>query len=233
LIDLAISGSVEPHTNTLPSHRAHLNTRNHPAMRAEKGGDWCETFFIAEDLALLSIGDICGHGIAKFDLMVAVRQVIRDAIRGGSSPTDTLSEANQFLCRFYPEETATAIVGLLDTKKKLFTFANAGHPAPLLASKETTRYIEFPTADLLLGVEASARTTLHTVNVPSSTLIVLYTDGVSEHDRDPLQGANELREAVAHAYTRSFLSTAIVIENYMNLNGFNQDDVSILTAYVE
>ena len=69
------------------------------------------------------------------------------------------------------------------------------------------------------------------VNVPASTLLVLYTDGVSERGRNPLQGESQLRDAAMFAYQASHLSSAAVIERQMFLTGSNPDDAAILTAW--
>ena len=59
---------------------------------------------------------------------------------------------------------------------------------------------------------------LHAVSVPATTLLVLYTDGVSERDRKSIQGEAQLREAVIFAYTAKH-------------SGSNLDDAAILTAW--
>jgi len=46
---------------------------------------------------------------------------------------------------------------------------------------------------------------------------VFYTGGVTEHQRKPLQGAAELREAAIFATNFSLLPTASVIEKQMFL----------------
>ncbi len=51
---------------------------------------------------------------------------------------------------------------------------------------------------------------LREVSVPPATLLVLYTDGVREHQRKPLQGAAELMEAALFATKFSALPAAAV-----------------------
>jgi hypothetical protein len=72
---------------------------------------------------------------------------------------------------------------------------------------------------------------LREVIVPPGTLLVFYTDGVTEHDCTPLQGAAELRDAAIFATKFSALPTASVIEKQMFLTGSNIDDAAILAAW--
>jgi serine phosphatase RsbU (regulator of sigma subunit) len=208
-----------------------LSTRIMPAARALRGGDWCEAFAVSEDVMALSIGDVCGHGDGKYPAMAATRKAIREAACRGLDPAQTLTEANRFLCAFDPGEYATALFGLLHMRSNTLVFANAGHPPPLMATPRDTVYLEYPFADLPLGIDDSLVPALHTVTVPASTLLVFYTDGVTEHGRKALQGAAELREATIFATKFSMLPTAAVIEKQMFLAGSNGDDAAILTAW--
>jgi serine phosphatase RsbU (regulator of sigma subunit) len=208
-----------------------LSRRIIPAAHASRGGDWCEAFVITSDIMALSIGDVCGHGEEKFDAMVATRQAIRDAACRGLNPAEALAEAHRFLRVYDPDEYATALFGLLTISAKTLVFANAGHPAPLLAGPHATVYLEYPDSDLPLGIEARYMPVLREVHVPAASLLVFYTDGVTENERKPLQGAAELREAAIFAANFSALPTADVIEKQMFLTGSNIDDAAILTAW--
>jgi serine phosphatase RsbU (regulator of sigma subunit) len=209
-----------------------LSTRIIPAAQATRGGDWCEAFVVSEDVIALSIGDVCGHGSQKFAPMAALRQVIREAAAYGFDPAQTLAEANRFLRVYDPDGSATAIFGLLSTRRHTLVFANAGHPPPLMTSPGSAFFLEFPDADFPLGIEDVLEPALRVVTVPAEALLVFYTDGVSEHEMKPLQGAAELHAASAIAYGLSTLPAAAVIERQMLLTGSNRDDAAILTAWM-
>ena len=221
----------EPGTTSSVFHGVRLSTRIMPAALAERGGDWCETFAVSKDVVALSIGDICGHGVEKFAVMGEVRQAIRDAAALGLDPGQTLAAANGFLRRYDPEENATAIFALFNVRKRSLAFANAGHPPPLMAGPFGALFLEFPQADLPLGIVAELIPALHVVSVPAATLLVFYTDGVSERGRKPIEGEAQLREAAIFAHKASHLASAAVIERQMFLTGSNLDDAAILTAW--
>jgi len=69
------------------------------------------------------------------------------------------------------------------------------------------------------------------VDVPESSLLISYTDGVTEYDRKPLTGVAELHDAAIFAYNLASLPSAGVIERQMGLSAANYDDAAILTAW--
>jgi serine phosphatase RsbU (regulator of sigma subunit) len=208
-----------------------LSARIMAADGAQSGGDWCEAFAAAAGVIALSIGDVCGHGDNKFAARVAIRGSIREAAHRGLDPAQTLVAAHYFLRNYDPDEYATAVFGLLNVEKRTFVFANAGHPAPLLCGMTGAEFLEYPEADLPLGIEEMSVPALHAVEIAEAALIVLYTDGVTEHNRKPLNGAAELRDAAMFAYNFQSLPTAGVIERQMHLTDGNYDDAAILTAW--
>src|SRR5665213_1418166 len=117
---------LEPGSTSSIFRGVRLSTRIMPAALAARGGDWCESFAVSEDVVALSIGDVCGHGAEKFAAMGQVRQTIRDAVGRGLDPPQTLAVANRFLRRYDPEENATAILALFNVRQGSIVFANAG-----------------------------------------------------------------------------------------------------------
>ena len=221
----------EPHSTASNFNGVRLSSRVIPADRAADGADWCESFVISGDVIALSIGDVCGHGPGKALLTSALREVIRDAARRGLDPASVLAEANDFLRRLDPDENATAVFSLLDTRDRTFTYANAGHPPPLMAGPFGAIFLEFPEADFPLGIEDRLRPAVRRINAPAATLFVLYTDGVSERNRLPLQGESELRRAALFAHHFADVDAAVAIEEQLFLSESNRDDAAILTAW--
>jgi hypothetical protein len=93
-------------------------------------------------------------------------------------------------------------------------------------------YLDSPDHDPPLGIEETLTPALRRVNVPESSLLIFYTDGVTEHDRKPLTGAVQLHDAAIFAYNFSSLPSAGVIERQMGLTNQNYDDAAILTAWM-
>jgi len=208
-----------------------LSTSILPARRAKRGGDWCQTFAVDRNVLALSIGDVCGHGEGQFDAMSLLRETIRSAAFEGLDPAQVLAEANRFVCKRNPWSHATALFALLDTDTLTMTYANAGHPPPLLVGRFGSRFLTNSKPDLPLGIDAASVPSLQVAATPSNSLLVLYTDGVTERLRRPLAGEEALRSAAILAYGNAEKPAATVIVELLNLNGSNEDDASILTAW--
>lgn len=209
-----------------------ISTRVLPARDSSRSADWCDVFVISEDIVALSVGDVCGHGDERYETMVAIRQAIRDLAALALDPATILARANRIVRERFADLTATALVAFLDTRSAYATFANAGHPPPLLVTSGGAHYEIAPIADLPLGVEDDLTSLTHVVQTPPRTLLVLYTDGVTEHERLPLLGEAQLLDAASSAYWNPLSPTALAIQERMIPRGTNRDDAALLTAWL-
>ncbi len=207
-----------------------VSTRVMHAGDAVVGGDWCEAFIVSDHSVALSVGDVCGHGTDSYEAMLVVRHTIRAAALAGLDPARTLDAANGALQTWRPATYATAVFALVDTRRRHVTFANAAHPPPLVVCREQSAYLAYGPADLPLGLGFATPTRLRRMAMPFDTLLVLYTDGVTEHQREPLIGERELGEAANFAFDHPGHSTATIIERHIGIRTPNFDDAAILTA---
>jgi serine phosphatase RsbU (regulator of sigma subunit) len=187
-------------------------------------------FAISDHVLAFSIGDVCGHGVGASNEMVAMREVIDATAREFCDPADILKRANVIACRHERAVPVTAVVALLDTLANTLTFANAGHPPPLTIGPGGHVFLERYPADVPLGIGGEHSAISHVIDVPPSTLIVFYTDGVTEHDRDPIKGEEQLHRAAAHAYGKPRSNAAHSIVRQILANTDAADDVAVLTV---
>jgi serine phosphatase RsbU (regulator of sigma subunit) len=101
---------------------------------------------------------------------------------------------------------ATVFVGRLDPSSDLrsfrFTFANAGHPPPLIVQPSgTVDVLDNDPVDPLLGVGQQPRSERE-ISLSAGTTLVLYTDGLVERrDQSVDVGIERLRHALADLAT--------------------------------
>ena len=107
-------------------------------------------------------------------------------------PGDVLARANQML-RSAPM-MVTALVGIYDPRTSIFTYASAGHPPPLVIAPDGHAFM-LPNGDLPLGVIEDLAPTPWTFTLSPGTLLVLYTDGIVEFERDVFLGESALISA--------------------------------------
>jgi serine phosphatase RsbU (regulator of sigma subunit) len=145
-------------------------------------------------------------------------------------PAQALASMNRFVCDLERPTVATALLALLDTHRGIVTIASAGHQPPLLASRSRASFLSNAVGDLPLGVERTSVPTLTSARTPPATLLVLYTDGVIEHERQFLRGETQLRQAAMFAPRQSSRPIATLIADLTFKADGNNDDIAILAA---
>ncbi len=134
--------------------------------------------------------------------MSAMHACIMRAVRHIHDPAAVLSVANEFAFNYNEGVIVTALVAFLNRRLHTMTFANAGHPPPLLLSSDCHAFLEHPPADLPLGIYSQYSAASYVVALPLDAFIVFYTDGITEHRAEPVRGERELAEAARLVYDR-------------------------------
>jgi serine phosphatase RsbU (regulator of sigma subunit) len=173
---------------------------NSPAGGARYGGDWCDVFAISGNSIAVTIGDVAGHGEPVAETMHVMRQAVFAAMKDSADPSTVLSVANSAAYSQGDGVIVTAIVAILNRGLQTLTFANAGHPAPFMMTAAAHGFLGSAVGDLPLGVVRKHRAADYVIALPPDALIVMYTDGVTEHDRNILCGERELVGACRAAY---------------------------------
>jgi serine phosphatase RsbU (regulator of sigma subunit) len=124
----------------------------------------------------------------------------------------------------------TALVGVLDGRRQEFTFASAGHPPPLLMSADGYTFGSKPVGDLPLGIFPKLDIELQTLPIPAGALLVLYTDGLVEHNRDITRGELELVQAARVVYGIPALHAAKTIAQRLFESGRGNDDAALIAV---
>ena len=173
-----------------------------PAGRRELvGGDFYDLFQVDEKKWFILVGDVCGKGTAAAAVTAVVRQAVRACALKGDGPSDALRSVNELLL-LDNETYTTACVGELwsDEGGVRVVLAAAGHPLPLLADADGhVQTMGEPGS--LLGAFDDVTFTEHRFEVPPGSVLLMYTDGVSEHRRDDgeLFGEERLADVVGAA----------------------------------
>lgn len=146
----------------------------------ETAGDFYDCIVLPDGRLILVIADVAGKGLGAALYMATGRALIRSLVAFGvTEPAALLAGVNARLL----EDThaglfITAFIGTLDPAVGTLTYANAGHPPPLLLT-DTAPGLLAPTG-LVLGVELDAAWREETVALAPGDRLLLYTDGVTE-----------------------------------------------------
>ena len=195
--------------------------------RALIGGDWYDAFQLPDGRIAVSIGDVTGRGVIAAALMGKVRQTISGLSFYESDPVKLLDTAELALIRRYPDSIVTAVVGVLDPVSGEFIYATAGHPPPFLRRADGT-VLRLPCHGLPLGLrESDEDHSSVTFRVLPGDTLLLYTDGVTEVEHDPVQGEIRLAEALS-AMPRTCEQPAHFLQRTLLPHG-SRDDVALLS----
>ncbi len=161
---------------------------------ARVGGDWYDVLRLPDGRVVLTIGDVSGSGIDAAVTMSQMRQVLRAVANVHSDPALMLDAAERTLLADEVYRQLSCFVGVVDLVTEEITYSSAGHPPPLLRDPQGN--VETLAAGgLLLGTSIRLPRSSTTIAFPAGSMLVLYTDGVTEAERDPVAGEAKLLAA--------------------------------------
>ena len=173
------------------------------------GGDWYITAEMPAGNVLLAIGDVAGHGLDAAAGMARLRGALAGLAITGAPPERLVSWLNDLVHHVAPEHTASVMAGYFDPPTREFTWAQAGHPPPLLVRGAAARPLGQP-AGILLGAGHGGYDAM-TLTLEPSDVLLLYSDGLVERRDRPLdQGLGLLAEAAAGISDPEQLITAVL-----------------------
>ena len=163
------------------------------------GGDWYDAFAQPDGSVMLAVGDVAGHDIEAAATMGQLRNLVRgDAFGRDDEPGPLLDQLDRAVRGLRVPAAATAVLARArrDGDDFLVSFANAGHPPPLLLRPDGTVEIWWENPEPLLGLLPRAERKTHLRRVPAGSTLLLYTDGLVE-DRGQLVDAGIARVEAA------------------------------------
>ncbi|MEU3888719.1 SpoIIE family protein phosphatase [Streptomyces sp. NPDC029041] len=213
-----------------------MTVRYLPAPDASQvGGDWYDAFPLSDASTALAIGDVVGHDLEAAAGMAQVRNMLRAYAWSQHEPpsriVERLDEAIQHITDVTMATTIFARVEPADDGWQL-SWTNAGHPPPLLISRDgLARYLT-DGHGILLGTQTGTRRRDATAQLPPGSTLVLYTDGLVEAPRRTLdEGLDRLRQHAAALAHRPLASFTDQLLRRVRPAG-NDDDVAVLALRV-
>jgi anti-anti-sigma factor len=203
------------------------------ARESNVGGDWYDVFRLPTGKIVVSVGDVAGRGLAAAVVMGELRQTIRTAALQHEQPAAVLEQASQALSLAHGREAmATAIVTVLDPVSSTLSYATAGHPAPILAVPGGDP-VALPTAGVPLGCVPGPQAPSWTVTLPAGALLLLYTDGLIEQQRDLAAGQDALMSAARRELAAPSGDPArAILRDVLGDQGAS-DDVAIVALWLD
>ena len=127
------------------------------------------------------IADAAGHGLAAAVVIAIVQAVLRARPAGVVRPATLLMHANRQLCGKRLGGFVTAFLGVYEPAARRLTYANAGHPPPLVrrSSDGSVRSLN-EVGSHPLGIDEDETFKEAAVQFGRGDTVLLYTDGITE-----------------------------------------------------
>jgi phosphoserine phosphatase RsbU/P len=129
----------------------------------------------------IALADISGKGIFAALLMASLQASLRStaALDRPAGTAEIITLINQHLYRNTSDDRyATLFYAVYDAEQKTLTYTNAGHLAPFLISDGAVTLLE--DGGTVVGLFESAPYTERTIQIKPGTLLVAFTDGLTE-----------------------------------------------------
>ncbi|ETK37980.1 PP2C family protein-serine/threonine phosphatase [Microbispora sp. ATCC PTA-5024] len=178
---------------------ARIAVRYVPAGKpAGLGGDWYEAAALPDGRMFLAVGDVSGHGLPAIAEMAQLRHALLGLTMTGASPGLLLAWLNALVLNRLDDTTATVVCGHFDAETRLFTWAQAGHPAPILVRRGGARRLSAPRG-VVLGASPDVRYAVADVRLLPGDVLLMFTDGLVERRTRDIEEGLSLIEGAAGA----------------------------------
>ncbi|HTD37080.1 MAG TPA: SpoIIE family protein phosphatase [Candidatus Limnocylindrales bacterium] len=213
-----------PQTETLQFNAVYQGAQVDSAL----GGDWYDAFAM-HDRIVMTIGDVTGKGVDAARLMVQLRQWVRMAAVVSTDPAEMMSLLNRALVNEGRDELATAFIGVIDVEGREITYSSAGHPPPVVKRQDGPPTALPGESCVPLGVATDSEYVRHTAPLDGVSLLMFYTDGLTEVDRDPIEGEAAI-EALLSSDEVLFAANPARYVTRLVAGKRARDDMAVLTV---
>ncbi|MFE7097252.1 PP2C family protein-serine/threonine phosphatase [Streptomyces erythrochromogenes] len=203
------------------------------ATSALIGGDWYDALELPDGSSMLTVGDLTGHGVTATSGMAMMLGALRGMAMAGIAPGPLMGWLNQLLETSVQPALGSAVCCRYDPARRVLSWAQAGHPAPLLFRRGSGRALT-PPEGVLLGATSGASYGQAEERLEVGDLLVLHTDGLTPRSIE-FSRADGTERLLALAPQLSAARSAqdcvrLVIEEFGESE--REDDACVLVARV-
>jgi GAF domain-containing protein/anti-sigma regulatory factor (Ser/Thr protein kinase) len=193
------------------------------------GGDWYDVVDLEDGRIALIVGDCVGHGLAAATVMGQVRSACRALLFENPSPAAALAGMDRFAARLRGARCTTAVCAVLDLDSGELIYSSAGHPPPIVVHADGTARMLNDGRTIPLGIRPHRPRPEARVTLPARATLLLYTDGLVERRRLPLDdGISRTVSLLQDGLTSPLDDLPNQIMSRLTPSGGYQDDVALL-----
>jgi serine phosphatase RsbU (regulator of sigma subunit) len=203
-----------------------LAARFRPGAGVEVGGDWYDAVPLPTGELAVVIGDVAGKGLRAATLMGELRAGLRAYAIEGGGPMDTLVRLNRLAMRSF--HMATVVLMHVAPDLGRLSYGSAGHLPPLLlAADGSTRFLRDGASTPLLALREDVEDGV--AELAPGDRVVLYTDGLVERRREPIDESLERLRSAAEGFDGGVEALCDhLLERLSPPAGSPHDDIAII-----
>ncbi|WP_199550701.1 PP2C family protein-serine/threonine phosphatase [Streptomyces sp. N35] len=163
---------------------------------APTGGDLYDWFRLPDGSVHITVVDALGHGVTSTRSALNVTHAVRTLALEGHPLDSIVARTDEILLPFDGELMSTVLLVRIDPGTGRLSVANGSHPPPLLVRADgTTTLVEVRGRGI--GYPLAGSEAVRHEQLGPGDLLVLYTDGLTESRRDPIEGEARLAAAAS------------------------------------
>ncbi len=144
------------------------------------GGDYFDFIPFGEDVLTVTIADVTGHGPSSAMLMVACKTMLTTLVDIKVPLPERVERLNEYMVHHAAShQFITFFHAEIDLEEHSLRYCNAGHNPPLILPPGDAPLTRLHPAGPPLGI-VSCSFDLETVDFPTGSKLVMYTDGITE-----------------------------------------------------
>ncbi|WP_069885893.1 PP2C family protein-serine/threonine phosphatase [Streptomyces luteocolor] len=162
---------------------------------APTGGDLYDWFTLPDGTVHITVVDALGHGITSTRTALTVTHAVRTLALEGHPLESIVARTDGILAPFDQSVMATLLLARLNPADGTLSLANGSHPPALVARGDgSAGYLEVRGRGVGFPLPGSER--VLTAELGPDDVLLLYTDGLTESRRDPVEGERRLKDAL-------------------------------------
>ncbi len=148
------------------------------------GGDFFDYLAMSnlEDRLGVVVGDAASKGLPAAIQALYISGALRMGASFETKVSTIVKRLNNLVHHTFPDERFVTLfyLELINNKKGLALYCNAGHNSPFHYSSKTGTITQLDSTGPVLGLSPEQRYTTEAVNLSKGDILLIYTDGVTE-----------------------------------------------------